>query len=142
MGHSSAELCALKTGVEGIWERYNAKFYYFYNSLIWRIAKEQKHYNLQIGINFCVFILTLFSLNLQGFHKSAFGWHMTIDVNMNTGKLENKNSDFKIFQCRMWDNRKIETLLKIETSFCQDFDFLTGKTCFESWLLRGENKRY
>lgn len=41
MGHSSAEPHALKTGVEGIWEQYNAKFYYFYNSLKWQIAKEQ-----------------------------------------------------------------------------------------------------
>lgn len=40
----------------------------------------------------------------------------------------------------MWDNRKMEPFLKLETSFGQDLSFSMEEACFEPWLLREENK--
>lgn len=42
----------------------------------------------------------------------------------------------------MWDNRKMKPFIKLETSFGQDLSFLMEETCFESWLLGEQNKRY
>lgn len=40
----------------------------------------------------------------------------------------------------MWDNRKMEPFLKLETSFGEELSFLMEETCFQSWLLGEENK--
>lgn len=45
-----------------------------------------------------------FSLKLQGFHKSVYGGHMTIDVNMNIEKLKDEQ-EFK-FQKFPWQNER------------------------------------
>lgn len=66
---------------------------------------------------------------------------MTIDVNMNIGKLENKK-EFKFQNFPVQNVRQQENgnFLKLETSFGQDLSFLMEETCFESWLLGEENK--
>lgn len=72
------------------------------------MPKNKTHYNHKIGINFCVFILTYFSLKLQGFHKSVCGGQMIIDVNTNIGKLENKKElkfqNFPVQNVRQQEN--------------------------------------
>lgn len=73
-----------------------------------KLPKNKNHYNLETGINFCVFILTYFSLKLQGFHESVCGGHMTIDVNRNMWKLENKKEftfqNFPVQNVRQQEN--------------------------------------
>jgi len=67
--------------------------------------KNKNDCNLKTGINFCVFILTYFSLKLQGLQKSVCGGHTTIDVNMNIGKLESKKEfKFPVQNVRQQEN--------------------------------------